>query len=279
MAVEHIKINKIGEAKPVKIGLLNARGLRHVVRISYNSVEICQALARENIVYLAYPDNVEAVRLEYIHRRIFRVIREFEQKTGRKVLCNKPYSGTEVIKDYGEEHLKTGALIVYTSADSVFQIAAHESIVPPELLYDYCRIARKILCGKNGVGRVIARPFTGEYPFTRTPRRHDFSIDPPSVTMCDLIKKAGQSCISVGKIYDIFAGRGITESNPMKGNDDGMDITLKKQGEDFEGLCFTNLVDFDMLYGHRQDVDGYAAAYAESALSPVSIFLAMRQYS
>ncbi len=188
------------------------------------------------------------------------IIAEFEKQTGRKTLCNKPYSGTEVIKDYGEEHLKTGALIVYTSADSVFQIAAHESIVPPELLYDYCRIARKILCGKNGVGRVIARPFTGEYPFTRTPRRHDFSIDPPSVTMCDLIKKAGQSCISVGKIYDIFAGRGITESNPMKGNDDGMDITLKKQGEDFEGLCFTNLVDFDMLYGHRNDVAGYARA-------------------
>lgn len=191
------------------------------------------------------------------------VIDEFERQTGRKTLCNKPYSGTEVIKDYGEEHLKTGALIVYTSADSVFQIAAHESIVPPEQLYEYCRIARKILKGENGVGRVIARPFTGEYPFTRTPRRHDFSLDPPSVTMCDLVKKAGMSSISVGKIFDIFAGRGLTESNPMKGNADGMRITLEKQKEDFVGLTFTNLVDFDMLYGHRNDVGGYAAALTD----------------
>ena len=191
------------------------------------------------------------------------VIDEFERQTGRKTLCNKPYSGTEVIKDYGEEHLKTGALIVYTSADSVFQIAAHESIVPPEQLYEYCRIARKILKGENGVGRVIARPFTGEYPFTRTPRRHDFSLDPPSVTMCDLVKKAGMSSVSVGKIFDIFAGRGLTESNPMKGNADGMRITLEKQKEDFVGLAFTNLVDFDMLYGHRNDVGGYAAAMTD----------------
>jgi len=191
------------------------------------------------------------------------VIDEFERQTGRKTLCNKPYSGTEVIKDYGEEHLKTGALIVYTSADSVFQIAAHESIVPPEQLYEYCRIARKILKGENGVGRVIARPFTGEYPYTRTPRRHDFSLDPPSVTMCDLVKKAGMSSISVGKIFDIFAGRGLTESNPMKGNADGMRITLEKQKEDFVGLTFTNLVDFDMLYGHRNDVGGYAAAMTD----------------
>lgn len=191
------------------------------------------------------------------------VIDEFERQTGRKTLCNKPYSGTEVIKDYGEEHLKTGALIVYTSADSVFQIAAHESIVPPEQLYEYCRIARKILKGENGVGRVIARPFTGDYPYTRTPRRHDFSLDPPSVTMCDLVKKAGMSSISVGKIFDIFAGRGLTESNPMKGNADGMRITLEKQKEDFVGLTFTNLVDFDMLYGHRNDVGGYAAAMTD----------------
>ncbi len=191
------------------------------------------------------------------------VIDEFERQTGRKTLCNKPYSGTEVIKDYGEEHLKTGALIVYTSADSVFQIAAHESIVPTEQLYGYCRIARKILKGENGVGRVIARPFTGEYPFTRTPRRHDFSLDPPSVTMCDLVKKAGMSSVSVGKIFDIFAGRGLTESNPIKGNADGMRITLEKQKEDFVGLTFTNLVDFDMLYGHRNDVGGYAAAMTD----------------
>lgn len=195
------------------------------------------------------------------------VIDEFERQTGRKTLCNKPYSGTEVIKDYGEEHIKTGALIVYTSADSVFQIAAHEDVVPVDELYEYCRIARRILQGEHGVGRVIARPFNGEYPFTRTPRRHDFSLDPPAATMCDLIKKAGLASISVGKIFDIFAGRGLTESNPMKGNADGMRITLEKQKEDFCGLEFTNLVDFDMLYGHRNDVAGYAKAMTEFDVS------------
>ena len=195
------------------------------------------------------------------------VIEEFERQTGRKTLCNKPYSGTEVIKDYGEEHMKTGALIVYTSADSVFQIAAHEDVVPVDELYEYCRIARRILQGEHGVGRVIARPFNGEYPFTRTTRRHDFSLDPPAATMCDLIKKAGLASISVGKIFDIFAGRGLTESNPMKGNADGMRITLEKQKEDFCGLEFTNLVDFDMLYGHRNDVAGYAKAMTEFDVS------------
>lgn len=195
------------------------------------------------------------------------VIDEFERQTGRKTLCNKPYSGTEVIKDYGEEHIKTGALIVYTSADSVFQIAAHEDVVPVDELYEYCRIARRILQGEHGVGRVIARPFNGEYPFTRTPRRHDFSLDPPAQTMCDLIKKAGLASISVGKIFDIFAGRGLTESNPMKGNADGMRITLEKQKEDFCGLEFTNLVDFDMLYGHRNDIAGYAKAMTEFDVS------------
>ena len=195
------------------------------------------------------------------------VIDEFERRTGRKTLCNKPYSGTEVIKDYGEEHMKTGALIVYTSADSVFQIAAHEDVVPVDELYEYCRIARRILQGEHGVGRVIARPFNGEYPFTRTTRRHDFSLDPPATTMCDLIKKAGLASISVGKIFDIFAGRGLTESNPMKGNADGMRITLEKQKEDFCGLEFTNLVDFDMLYGHRNDVAGYAKAMTEFDVS------------
>lgn len=191
------------------------------------------------------------------------IIEEFEKRTGRKVLCNKPYSGTDVIRDYGEEHVRTGALIVYTSADSVFQIAAHEDVVPIETLYEYCRIAREIMQGEHGVGRIIARPFEGEYPFKRTTRRHDFSLNPPSETLCDLVKGAGQSCISVGKIYDIFAGRGLTESNPIKGNADGMRVTLEKQAQDFEGLCFTNLVDFDMLYGHRNDVAGYAAAMTE----------------
>ena len=191
------------------------------------------------------------------------IIEEFEKQTGRKVLCNKPYSGTDVIRDYGEEHIKTGALIVYTSADSVFQIAAHEDVVPVKELYRYCEIARKILCGKHGVGRVIARPFAGEYPFVRTSNRHDFSLMPPKTTMLDLLKKNGYDTISVGKIYDIFAGDGVSESNRTTGNDNGMQVTKEMQNRDFNGLCFVNLVDFDMKYGHRHDVDGYAAAMTQ----------------
>ena len=190
------------------------------------------------------------------------VLDAFTQATGRGVLCNKPYSGTEVIKDYGEEHLKTGKLIVYTSADSVFQIAAHESLVPPEQLYEYCRAARKILQGEHGVGRVIARPFEGEWPFRRTTNRHDFSLIPPR-TMLNAISEQGQASIGVGKINDIFAGSGVTESIPTRGNTDGLAKTLALADRDFQGLCFVNLVDFDMLYGHRQDPDGYAAALAE----------------
>ena len=192
-----------------------------------------------------------------------RILKEFSEKTGRGLICNKTYSGTEVIKDYGEEHLKTGALIVYTSADSVFQIAAHESIVPPEKLYEYCRIARDILKGDFGVGRVIARPFEGEYPFKRTPRRHDFSIEPPKETMLDELKSKGFDVIGVGKIHDIFAGKGLTEYVFTQNNQDGMNKTTEYQNKDFKGLCFVNLVDFDMVYGHRRDVDGYAKALTE----------------
>ena len=181
---------------------------------------------------------------------------------GRGYLCNKPYSGTEVIKDYGREHLETGKLIVYTSADSVFQIAAHEDLVPVEELYEYCRTAREILQGEHGVGRVIARPFTGGWPFTRTANRHDFSLMPPR-TMLNAISEAGQQVIGVGKISDIFAGSGVTESYPTKGNTDGLHKTILLAERDFSGLCFVNLVDFDMLYGHRQDADGYAKALAE----------------
>ncbi len=188
------------------------------------------------------------------------IIEKFEKATGRKTICNKPYSGTEVIKDYGEESIKSGALIVYTSADSVFQVAAHEDAVPVAELYEYCEIARKILAGKFGVGRVIARPFNGVYPFTRTPRRHDFSIKPPAETMLDRIKGAGMDVLSVGKIIDIFAGQGITEFVRTVNNEDGMDKTVAFAKKDFHGLCFTNLVDFDMVYGHRNDVHGYAAA-------------------
>ena len=190
-----------------------------------------------------------------------KIVDEFSAAAGRGVLCNRPYSGTEVIRDYGEEHMKTGALIVYTSADSVFQIAAHEDIVPVEQLYEYCEIARKILVGDAGVGRVIARPFIGEPgSFIRTSRRHDFSLQPPKVTMLDQLKEEGFDVIGVGKINDIFAGKGITEFVRTKDNAEGIDRTLEYMDRNFNGLCFVNLVDFDMLYGHRNDVDGYAKA-------------------
>ena len=189
------------------------------------------------------------------------VLEAFSAATGRGVLCNKPYSGTEVIADYGAEHVRTGDLIVYTSADSVFQIAAHEDVVPLETLYEYCRIAREILRGDHGVGRVIARPFTGSDPdFKRTANRRDFSLEPPAATLLDAIAATGKTVWGVGKISDIFAAQGITRCDLTHGNGEGMEMALKAVQTDFEGLCFINLVDFDMLYGHRQDVDGYAAA-------------------
>lgn len=189
------------------------------------------------------------------------ILDEFSKRTGRGVLCNKPYSGTDVIRDYGEEHVRTGKLIVYTSADSVFQIAAHEDIVPVEELYRYCEIAREILVGEHGVGRVIARPFVGEAPnFQRTTNRHDFSLLPPRDTMMDVLQKEGYETYGVGKIYDIFAGKGIAHTQRIQGNVDGMEKTIQLQDEDFNGLCFVNLVDFDMLYGHRNDIEGYAKA-------------------
>ena len=192
------------------------------------------------------------------------ILDEFSKKTGRGVLCNKPYSGTKVIADYGEEHIKTGDLIVYTSADSVFQIAAHEDIVPPETLYEYCRMAREILVGDHAVGRVIARPFVGNYPdFTRTSNRHDFSVEPPKETLLDAIKSANKTVYAVGKIFDIFAGKGVTQKVFTTSNLDGIEKTLKALDTDFNGLCFINLVDFDMLYGHRQDINGYAKALTE----------------
>lgn len=193
------------------------------------------------------------------------VINEFEKQTGRKVIVNRPYSGTQVIKDYGEEHLKTGALIVYTSADSVFQIAANEAIVSDDELYRYCKIARKILTGKYGVGRVIARPFEGKTAadFVRTPRRHDFSLEPPCDTMLDVLQKNGKKTIAIGKIYDIFAHRGIDEHYFTENNTQGVEKTLEIAKTDFDGLCYTNLVDCDMLYGHRRDIDGYAKAISE----------------
>ena len=192
------------------------------------------------------------------------VLDAFCEKTGRGVLCNRPYSGTTVIQDYGDAHMATGDLIVYTSADSVFQIAAHEEKVPLEELYGYCRAAREILQGRHGVGRVIARPFIGPRggEFTRTAHRHDFSILPPSTTMLDQLSDSGKAVIAVGKIKDIFAGKGITESVYTSGNQEGIERTLEYLDKEFEGLCFVNLVDYDMLYGHRRDIDGYAKALA-----------------
>ena len=193
------------------------------------------------------------------------LLKPFREATGRGVLANAPWSGTEVINKYGEEHMKTGDLIVYTSADSVFQIAAHEDLVPPEKLYEYCRIARKLLVGKHGVGRVIARPFIGnaQEGFKRTSNRHDFSLEPPAKTMLDAIKEAGLDSLAVGKIYDIFAGQGTTEHVYTKGNTDGLEKTMVYADRDFKGLCFINLVDFDMQYGHRRNIDGYALALNE----------------
>ena len=192
------------------------------------------------------------------------ILEPFRAATGRGILANAPWSGTEVIARYGEEHMRTGDLIVYTSADSVFQIAAHEDIVPPQQLYEYCRIARDLLRGKHGVGRVIARPFVGRPgAFQRTANRHDFSLEPPAQTLLDAVNAAGLDSIGVGKIHDIFAGQGLTEYVYNKSNADGMAHALNYAKKDFTGLCFVNLVDFDMQFGHRRDVDGYAGALSE----------------
>lgn len=193
------------------------------------------------------------------------VLDAFQAVTGRGILCNRTYSGTEVIRDYGEEQMKTGKWIVYTSADSVFQVAAHEEVIPLEELYDACCKARQILRGKHGVGRVIARPYVGNAAdgFQRTSNRHDYSLEPPARTLLDAVKEAGKSSIAVGKIQDIFAGQGTTEHVYNKSNADGMAHAMDYAGQDFEGLCFVNLVDFDMVYGHRRNIDGYANALAE----------------
>lgn len=190
------------------------------------------------------------------------IIAKLEKSFGRKILCNRPYSGTQVIRDYGQAHEATGALIVYTSADSVLQIAAHEKLVPVDKLYDFCKSAREIMQGVHGVGRIIARPFVGEFPnYERTPRRHDFSLKPPAKTILDALNEKNLATIGVGKISDIFAGQGISRSLGVnENNSDGMAKTLRLMDEDFRGLCFVNLVDFDMKFGHRRDVDGYAQA-------------------
>jgi len=193
------------------------------------------------------------------------VLDAFSEATGRGVLCNLPYSGTDVIRDYGQEQLDTGKWIVYTSADSVFQVAAHEELIPLEELYEGCRKARKLLQGKHGVGRVIARPYVGNASdgFKRTSNRHDYSLEPPAKTLLVAVKEAGLASIGVGKIYDIFAGIGTTEHVYNKSNADGMNHAMHYAQQDFTGLCFVNLVDFDMQFGHRRDIDGYANALSE----------------
>ena len=193
------------------------------------------------------------------------ILEPFKQATGRGILANCPMSGTEVITKFGEEHVKTGDLIVYTSADSVFQIAAHEEVVPIDKLYEYCHIARKLLQGKHGMGRVIARPFVGDAVngFKRTSNRHDYSLEPPKDTLLDVIKANGLDSIAVGKIYDIFAGKGTTEHVYNTSNANGLEHAMHYADQDFHGLCFINLVDFDMVYGHCRDIDGYALALNE----------------
>jgi phosphopentomutase len=192
------------------------------------------------------------------------LIEAFEKAIGRRTLGNIPASGTEIIKDLGEEHLRTGAPIVYTSGDSVFQIAAHEEIIPVPELYRMCEIARELLVGKDRVARVIARPFIGQPGgFTRTERRHDYAIDPPRPMLLDLMAEKGRTVYAVGKIFDIYSGRGISEHVKMKNNTEGMERTLEAVHSKTVGMIFTNLVDFDMLYGHRRDVAGYANALEE----------------
>ena len=200
------------------------------------------------------------------------LLNKLSEATGRGILCNRPYSGTEVIKDFGKQHTESGDLIVYTSADSVLQIAAHEDVLPVKELYHICEQAREICQGEWGVGRIIARPFIGQDKnYTRTANRHDFSLQPPSDTMLNRLKEAGFTVAAVGKINDIFAGSGVTEMVRTKNNEEGIERTLEYLKKDFEGLCFVNLVDFDMVYGHRNDVDGYAKAltYFDSRLPEI----------
>ncbi len=189
------------------------------------------------------------------------IIQEFERRIGRRTLGNKPASGTEIIRELGEEHMRTGAPIVYTSADSVFQIAAHEEVIRLAELYRMCEIAREILRGPNEVGRVIARPFTGSAGrFTRTSNRHDYAVPPPPGMLLDRLAAIGIPVTAVGKISDIFLGRGIARSLQAKTNTQGMVGTLQALETLDQGLIFTNLVDFDMLYGHRNDAEGYGRA-------------------
>jgi len=205
------------------------------------------------------------------------ITRAFEEKVGRKVIGNCAASGTEIIARLGDEHVATGALILYTSADSVFQIAAHEEVVPVEELWNICKIARKMLVGKWNVSRVIARPFVGiSGDYTRTTNRKDYAVAPYAKTMLDYIKEAGLEVNAIGKISDIYAGHGITKSTPTKDNASGIDATIAHLQSESRGLIFTNLVDFDSLYGHRRDYKGYAKALMEFDKRLPEILAALR---
>ena len=243
------RLGLFGESNIAAHGKMAEKSLGKETTVGH--FEIAGAIVEKPLPY--YPDGFPQ-----------EVIEEFSRLVGRGVLCNKPYSGTKVIADYGEEHIKTGSLIVYTSADSVFQIAAHEDIVPLDELYDICSKARAMLKGEHAVGRVIARPFTGEPGnFTRTANRHDYSLEPPKTTMLDILRENDFDVIGVGKISDIFSGRGVTRSLPTKSNAHGLELTSALASDTFRGLAFVNLVDFDSLYGHRNDADGYARAISE----------------
>lgn len=206
------------------------------------------------------------------------IMDKFEAAIGTKCIGNKVASGTEIINELGEEHVKTGYPIVYTSADSVFQIAAHEDVIPLEKLYEFCKIARGMLTGEHGVGRVIARPFTGEAGnFSRTSNRHDFSLQPPADTMLDKVKAAGLPTAGVGKIWDIFAGKGLTSTVSTVSNMDGVDKTVELMKSQDGGIIFSNLVDFDMKFGHRRDVQGYADALMDFDNRLPEIISAMKE--
>ncbi|GAA3405370.1 phosphopentomutase [Paenibacillus hodogayensis] len=192
------------------------------------------------------------------------LVRKFEQATGRRVIGNKPASGTDILDELGEEQMRTGAWIVYTSADSVFQLAAHEDVIPLEELYRACKIARELTMDEYAVGRVIARPYVGEPgAFKRTPNRHDYAVKPPAPTVMNRLAQAGLDCIAIGKINDIYSGEGVTSAVSTKSNAHGIEETIRTLEQPFRGLAFTNLVDFDSLYGHRRDPEGYARALME----------------
>ncbi len=261
------KSDKFNVPNLINMGLGNIDGIDYLKKVDNPTAAVCRLreLSRGKDTTTGHWEMMgivsEKAMPTYPNGFPKEVLYEFSRRTGRGVLCNKPYSGTDVIRDYGKAHVESGDLIVYTSADSVFQIAAHEEIVPIEQLYEYCRIAREILQGDHAVGRVIARPFIGtEGAYKRTENRHDYSLTPPIPTAMDAIGESGLDVISIGKIYDIFSGAGIKKSLPTHNNGEGMQTLLKVQKEDFHGLCFANLVDFDMLYGHRQNIDGYAEA-------------------